>query len=122
MTQYIHQLPDWPRFRWREDALLAKLAAVRHQQGRLLGRMEGLGFALREEATLAALTEETVKTSEIEGEILDTAQVRSSIARRLGMEHGAYTADRSVEAIVDVILDATRRYDSPLTAERLFGW
>jgi Fic family protein len=122
MPLYIHQLPDWPHVRWKDEVLLPKLASVRHRQGRLLGRMEGLGFALREEATLAALTEETVKTSEIEGEILDTAQVRSSIARRLGMEHGAYTADRSVEAIVDVILDATRRYDSPLTDERLFGW
>jgi Fic family protein len=124
LPTYINQLSDWPHFRWKEQALLEKLAAVRHNQGRLLGRMEGLGFKLREEATLETLTEEAVKTSEIEGEVLNTDTVRSSIARRLGMEKAAFTAnvDRKVEAIVDVILDATRKYDRPLTDERLFDW
>ena len=106
-----------------EDRLGPKLAEVRHRQGRLLGRMESLGFKLREEATLQTLTEEVVKTSEIEGEILDKEQVRSSLARRLGMEAGALsTNDRSVDGIVEVILDATGKYDAPLTDERLFGW
>lgn len=122
MSAYIHQLPGWPNFRWRQESLIDKLATVRHHQGRLLGRMESLGFKLREEATLRTLTEEVVTTSRIEGEILDADQVRSSLARRLGMEKGAFTADRNVEAIVEVILDATRRYDQPLTEERLLGW
>ncbi len=124
MSIYIHELPDWPRFRLRDKDLVEKLATVRHHQGRLLGRMEGLGFKLREEATLRTLTEEAVKTSEIEGEKLDKDQVRSSLARRLGMEKAAFTptVDHNVEGIVDVVLDATRKYDQPLTEERLFGW
>ena len=100
-----------------------RLAAVRHQQGRLIGRMEGLGFTLRAEATLQTRTEEVLKSSEIEGEVLDRDQVRSSVARRLGMDIGALTpADRHVEGVVEMILDATERYDMPLTADRLFGW
>jgi Fic family protein len=96
---------------------------VRHRQGRLLGRMESLGFDLRQEAILRALTADVVKSSEIEGQRLDTAQVRSSIARRLGMEIGALQpADRHVEGIVEMVLDATGRHDRPLTAERLFAW
>ena len=86
--------------------------------------MESLGFKLREEATLRALTEEVVKTSEIEGERLNEGQVRSSLARRLGMENAAFstTVDRNVEGIVEIVLDATRNYDKPVTDERLFGW
>ena len=124
MPTYIHELRDWPHFRWAEKTLSAELTTVRHHQGRLLGRMESLGFKLREEATLRTLTEEAVKSSEIEGEMLDKDQVRSSIARRLGMDIGALTTtiDRNVEGIVDVILDATRNYDKPLTEDRLFGW
>jgi Fic family protein len=124
MPTYIHELGDWPHFRWTEKALAGELATVRHHQGRLLGRMESLGFKLREEATLRTLTEEVVKSSEIEGEMLDKDQVRSSLARRLGMEAGALTAtiDRNVEGIVEVILDATRNYDKSLTEDRLFGW
>lgn len=96
---------------------------MRHRQGRLLGRMESLGFDLRQEAILRALTADVVKSSEIEGQRLDTAQVRSSIARRLGMEIGALQpADRHVEGIVEMVLDATGRHDRPLTAERLFAW
>ncbi len=99
------------------------LAAVRHQQGRLIGHMEALGFNLRQEAVLETLTFDVLKTSEIEGEKLDAEQVRSSIARRLGMDIGGLKpADRNVEGIVEMMLDATRRYDQPLTAERLFGW
>jgi Fic family protein len=121
---YIHELKEWPHLRWAEKTIARELATVRHHQGRLLGRMEGLGFRLREEANLRTLTEEAVKSSEIEGEMLDRAQVRSSIARRLGMDAGALTAtiDRNVEGIVEVILDATRNYNKALTEERLFGW
>ena len=120
---YVYELPDWPRFRWDTRHLTEPLASVRHRQGRLLGRMESLGFDLRQEAILRALTADVVKSSEIEGQRLDTAQVRSSIARRLGMEIGALQpADRHVEGIVEMVLDATGRHDRPLTAERLFAW
>ncbi len=120
---YIHEREDWPRFRWDQTALSRKLASVRHRQGRLLGRMEALGFRLRDEAVLQTLTQDVVKTSEIEGEILDTNQVRSSIARRLGIDIGALTpADRDVEGVVEMMLDATGSYVTPLTDERLFGW
>jgi len=123
MPTYIHELPDWPKFRWSQDALAALLAEVRHRQGRLIGRMEGLGFSLRSEAMLETLTEDVLKSSEIEGEILDRDQVRSSIARRLGMDIGGLQpVDRNVEGIVEMMLDATRGFDQPLTQERLFGW
>lgn len=99
------------------------LAAVRHRQGKLLGRMGALGFELRSEAVLATLTADVIKSSQIEGENLDQAQVRSSIARRLGMEvAGLVPADRNVEGVVEMMLDATLRFDSPLDTERLFGW
>jgi Fic family protein len=120
---YIHELPDWPRFRWDSQALTASLASVRHHQGQLIGRMEGLGFELRAEAVLQSLTEEVLKSSEIEGERLDREQVRSSIARRLGMDIGALLpVDRNVEGVVEMMLDATQNYRAPLTEERLFGW
>jgi Fic family protein len=123
MTNYIHELPDWPHFRWAHEALAKQLAAVRHRQGRLIGRMQGLGFPLREEAVLKTLTEDVLKTSEIEGEILNRDQVRSSIARRLGMDVGALPpADRNVEGIVEMMLNATQKYNEALTVERLFGW
>jgi len=104
--------------------MLAKsLASVRHDQGRLLGHMEALGFPLQQEAVLQTLTEDVVKSSEIEGEKLDATQVRSSIARRLGMDVGALEpVDRHVEGVVEMMLDATRHYDQSLTAERLFSW
>ncbi|CCD86688.1 conserved protein of unknown function [Bradyrhizobium sp. ORS 285] len=120
---YIHERPEWPDFEWSAEKLSESLARVRHQQGRLLGRMERLGFQLKAEASLQTLTEEVVKSSEIEGEILDRDQVRSSIARRLGMDIGALTpAERHVEGVVELMLDATQKYDHALTAERLFGW
>lgn len=121
--EYIHELADWPKLTWDAAKLSALLADVRHRQGRLLGRMEGLGFRLRSEAQLSALTADVVKSSAIEGEKLDAEEVRSSIARRLGLEYaGAAVASRDVEGIVEMMLDATQNYALPLTAERLFGW
>ena len=123
MATYVHELTQWPKFRWDGAKLVHRLAAVRHRQGRLLGHMEGLGFKLKQEAVLKTLTDDVLKTSEIEGERLDAEQVRSSIARRLGIDIGALKqADRNVEGIVDMMLDATRKYEQPLTAERLFAW
>jgi Fic family protein len=120
---YIHELPGWPGFNWSQDRLAEPLAAVRHRQGRLMGHMEALGFKLRQEAVLETLSADVIKSSEIEGERLDAEQVRSSIARRLGLDIGALKpADRDVEGIVEMMLDATRRYDQPLTAERLLAW
>src|SRR5262245_19223217 len=120
---YIYQLQDWPRFTWNREQLAESLAAVRHRQGRLIGHMEALDFNLRQEAILQTLTADVPKSSEIEGEKLDAAQVRSSIARRLGMDIGALKpADRNVEGVVEMMLDATRHYDQPLTAERLLAW
>ena len=120
---YIHEQPDWPRFTWDRAGLSVKLAAVRHRQGKLLGRMEGIGFDLRNEAMLRTLTSDVVKSSEIEGEMLDTGQVRSSIAKRLGLEIGGLVpSDRHVDGVVEMMLDATQKYDQTLDAERLFGW
>lgn len=120
---YIHEADDWPKLHWRDERLAARLAEVRHRQGRLLGRMESLGFALRNEAVLQTLTTDVLKSSEIEGEHLDLDQVRSSIARRLGMDvAGLVPADRAVEGVVEMMLDATQSYDAPLTEDRLFGW
>lgn len=123
MTNYIYQREEWPEFQWDSEAISEPLAAVSRRQGRLIGRMEALGFTLREEAVLRTLTQDVLKSSEIEGEILDPDQVRSSIARRLGMDIGALTpADRNVEGVVEMMLDATQNYDKPLTRERLFAW
>jgi Fic family protein len=123
MTEYIHELPNWRKFEWDQRGLTKQLAAVRHRQGRLIGRMQALGFRLREEAVLQTLTEDVVKSSEIEGEILDKDQVRSSIARRLGMDAAALpSADRNVEGVVEMMLDATQKYQEELTQDRLFGW
>jgi Fic family protein len=123
MTRYIHQLADWPEFHWNQEALAGPLAEIRHRQGRLLGRMESLGFTLQKEAELETLTLDVLKSSEIEGEKLDAGQVRSSIARRLGMETaGTVAAERDVEGVVDMMLDATQNYGAPLREDRLFGW
>ncbi|MGD0641572.1 MAG: Fic family protein [Roseiarcus sp.] len=123
MPSYIHELADWPNFRWSDDKVAPQLARVRHRQGRLVGRMEALGFQLKAEAVLQTLTEEIVKSSEIEGEVLDKAQVRSSIARRLGIDIGALApADRNVEGVVEMTLDATQKFGEPLTEARLFDW
>jgi Fic family protein len=123
MNRYIHQLSDWPQFRWDREILAGPLAEIRHRQGRLLGRMESLGFMLQKEAELETLTLEVLKSSEIEGEQLDAAQVRSSIARRLGIETaGAIATERNVEDVVEMMLDATQNYATPLSDERLFAW
>lgn len=123
MVRYIHQQQDWPRFCWDQLQLSPKLADVRHRQGRLTGRMEMLGFRLREEAFLRTLTEDILKSSEIEGESLDADQVRSSIARRMGLDvAGLVASDRNVEGVVEMMLDATQKYNQPLTRERLFDW
>ena len=123
MAGYIHGFPDWPKFRWDDGRLATPLAAARHMQGRLIGQMEALGFKVREEAVLRTLTNDVLKSSEIEGERLDADQVRSSIARRLGMDIGGLKpADRHVEGVVEMMLDATQRYNQPLTQDRLFAW
>ena len=120
---YIHELSDWPTFAWSSESLAAPLAAVRHRQGRLIGRMEELGFQLREEAVLRTLTTEVVKSSEIEGSHLNEQQVRSSLARRLGLYvAGLVSADRDVEGVVEMMIDATQNFARLLTAERLFAW
>lgn len=120
---YNHELSEWPKFEWEDSEVASDLAEVRHRQGRLLGRMESLGFQLREESVLRTLTEEVVKSSEIEGEILDSDQVRSSIAQRLGMDvAGMVPADRNVDGVVEMMLDATQKYAEPLTDKRLFDW
>ncbi len=121
--KYIHELAGWPKLQWDEAKLSPLLADVRHRQGRLLGRMEGLGFRLRSEAQLSTLTSDVVKSSAIEGEKLDAEEVRTSIARRLGLEYaGTAIPSRDVEGIVEMMLDATQNYSQPLTAERLHDW
>ncbi len=120
---YIWEHPHWPRLEQDRTRLADALAETRHAQGKLLGRMEALGFEMRSEATLRTLTEDVVKTSEIEGEILAPDRVRSSIASRLGLDAGGLPApDRAVDGVVEMTLDATRNYAEPLTEERLFSW
>ena len=120
---FIHERKTWPNFTWNQKRVSALLVDTRYLQGRLLGRMEALGFKWREEATLQSLTQDVLKTCEIEGVALDAEQVRSSIARRLGIDMGFFPhVARNVEGIVEVMMDATYHYDTPLTAERLFDW
>ena len=120
---YIYQLKEWPDFKWSQERLEKLLAGVRHHQGRILGRMEGFGFKLQVEATLETLILDVLKSSEIEGEILNPDQVRSSIARRLGLDiAGLVPSDRSVDGVVEMMLDATQNYNRVLTDERLFDW
>jgi len=122
-TAYIHERAGWPNLTWDGEALVGPLAAVRHKQGRLLGRMEALGFDVRAEASLTVLTSDVVNTSAIEGEKLDPREVRSSLARRLGLDAGGLPrAGRDVEGVVEMMLDATRGFASPLTRERLLDW
>lgn len=120
---YIHQKKDWPNFLWDNDILLPLVSKVRDLQGRLIGRMDGIGFDLRDEAVLQTITEDVIKSSEIEGELLNPEEVRSSVARRLGMEiSGLPSASRDVEGVVEMMLDATQKYKDPLTKDRLCGW
>ena len=123
MKVYIHQNEKWPDFTWETDEIVNLLSEARNLQGRLLGKMESLGFDLRNEALLETLTLDVLKSSEIEGEYLNPEQVRSSIARRLGIEiAGSVESDRNVDGIVEMLLDATQDCFKPLTTERLFDW
>lgn len=120
---FIHEHSDWFRFRYDDKKLVSLLASVRHSQGKLMGHMEHLGFSLREEAMLTTLTLDVLKSTEIEGELLDKEQVRSSIARRLGINTpGLVNSSRNIDGVVEMMLDATQNYDKELTEERLFGW
>ncbi len=123
MPKYIHELSNWPTFFWDAHQVLPKLSSVRHKQGRLLGMMSAMGFELKNEAILKTLTTDVLKSSEIEGELLNTEQVRSSIARKLGLNiPGIIKSDRNVDGIVEVMVDATQHYNKPLSAKRIFGW
>lgn len=123
MGYYIHQKDNWPNFTWDNDELINLLSEARNLQGRLIGKMESLGFELRDEAFLETLTLDVLKSAEIEGELLNPEQVRSSIAQRLGMEFaGAIMSDRNVDGMVEMMIDATRNCFKPLTTERLFNW
>ncbi len=120
---WIHEHQNWPNFTWNAEALAFKLADIRYRQGRLLGRMQGLGFAFQREASLSTLTNDVVKSSAIEGENLNPEEVRSSIARRLRIEiAGLIPASRNVEGIVEIMLDATQQFSKPLTKDRLLDW
>lgn len=121
--RFIHENPDWPGLDWDISKLSSRLATLRYREGRLIGRMEGLELDLRQEANLGTLTEDVVKSSAIEGETLNRDEVRSSIARQLGLDAGRLvTSGRNVDGIVEMMVDATRDFAAPLTAERLFGW
>ncbi len=121
--RYIHQYKNWPNFTWKNASILTILAEVRNLQGNLLGTMENLGFNLKNEAVLETITLDVLKNSEIEGELLNDKEVRSSVAKRLGLDFDANIyPDRDVEGIVEMMLDATQNYSSPLTNERLFDW
>ena len=123
MKSFIYQQDNWPVFTWRNEDILNLLSEARNLQGRLIGKMESLGFDLRNEALLDTLTLDVIKSSEIEGEILNPDQVRSSIARRLGMEiAGLIESDRNVDGVVEMMLDATQNCFNPLTKDRLFDW
>ncbi len=123
MRCYIYHNKQWPNFYWQTEEVIGLLSECRNLQGRLLGKMESLGFDLRNEALLSTLTLDVLKSSEIEGELLDQNQVRSSIARRLGIEiAGAVESDRNVDGVVEMMLDATQNCFEPLTVDRLFHW
>lgn len=123
MAKYIYQHKDWTQFTWQDKAINAVFGAVRNTQGKINGQMNALGFSAKEEATLTTLTLDVVKSSEIEGELLNYEQVRSSIARRLGINTaGLVPSSRHIEGVVEMMLDATQNYQKPLTKERLFGW
>jgi Fic family protein len=122
-VRYIHQLADWPDFRWDHERLMPLLALARHQQGLLLGGMQGLGFQFRQQTSLENLTAEVIKSSAIEGTVFDPASVRSSIARRMGLpQEREGPSSRDVDGAVEMIFDATQKYDQPLTEDRLLGW
>jgi len=120
---YIYEQPDWPQFKWNDSKLMPLLTEVRNLQGRVVGKMGALGFDLINQANLEILTQDVLKSTEIEGEILNPEQVRSSIARRLGLEiSGLVHSDRNVDGVVDMTLDATKNFDKSLSQDRLFAW
>ncbi|NDA62540.1 MAG: Fic family protein [Chitinophagia bacterium] len=123
MAKYIYEYKNWTNFSWQEEDITLLLGEVRHLQGKVLGQMKGVGFNTQAEASLRSLTLDVVSTSAIEGEKLDYAQVRSSIARKLGINvAGLVPSNRNVEGVVEMMLDATQQYQQPLTNKRLFGW
>ena len=123
MSLFIHQKKSWPNFTWNTDGIVNLLSEARNLQGRLIGKMELLGFDLRNEALLDTLTLDVLKSSEIEGEFLNPDQVRSSIARKLGMDiAGSVDSDRNVDGVVEMMIDATQNCFNPLTENRLFNW
>jgi len=122
---YIHELPGWPAFRWETAALMPVLSRVRLKQGVLIGRMQEMGFTVRDRAVIESVTAEAVKSAEIEGEALDARQVRSSVARRLGVERGGLPktpAARAADAMAGIVCDAVQDHAAPLTADRLCRW
>ena len=122
MVKYIYQYNNWPNFSWDEEEIQALLGKVRHLQGKIFGQINALGFSLKEETMLSSLTLDVLKSSEIEGEILNYEQVRSSIARKLGLEYaGMVYSDKYVDGVVEMMLDATQNYLQALDDERLFG-
>ena len=123
MAKYIHEHIDWVRFRWNSEVIMTPLSRVRNTQGRLMGKMTSLGWVLREDAQLDTTVADVLKTSEIEGESLNLQQVRSSVARRMGLNiEGLIPSDQLVDGIVQMSLDASQNFKAPLTQERLFGW
>ena len=123
MAKYIYQYKSWPNFTWNETDIQVLLGKLRHLQGKIFGQISALGFSIKEETLLSTLTLDVVKSSEIEGEILNYEQVRSSIARKLGIEYaGMVYPSRHVDGVVEMLLDATQNYDNPLDDERLFSW
>lgn len=123
MAKYIYQYSSWPHFTWNDKEINHILGKVRHLQGKISGQMSTLGFLMKEDSLLSTLTLDVVKSSEIEGEMLNYEQVRSSIARKLGLEYaGMVNADRNVEGVVEMLLDATQKFDKPLDHERIYGW
>ncbi len=120
---YIYNNPDWPVFKWDSEMLMPLLSFVRNKQGKLIGKMGALGFELRNEANLETLTQDIIKSTEIEGEILDRGQVKSSIARRLGLDiAGLVYSERNVDGIVDLMIDATKNFEEELNKDRIFTW
>jgi Fic family protein len=123
MAKYIYEYDNWPEFTWNDKKITVILGKVRHLQGKIFGQMSALGFSIKEETILSTLTLDVLKSSEIEGEFLNQEQVRSSIARRLGLKYaGVLHVDKNVEGVVEMMLNATQRYDMILDHERMFGW
>ena len=121
--RYIYEHPDWPTLACDEKAVSALLGEIRFLQGKQAGKLEALGFEVHENTMLSAITSEVVKSSEVEGELLDEQKVRSSVARKLGIERaGLVESTRDIDGVVEMMLDATQRYETPLTEDRLFGW